>query len=165
MNAPNLPLVLLRIFLALLFGFLVVMQVLSLPGQFGHSAQESPQTAIVSWVLLAATELGALCLQVVIVCTWKLLSMVRRDRIFSEESLRWVNAIVAAFVAGWLLLVAVSVYLTAVIYFSPQLRDPGIPILLFGVVLIGSVFVLLVIVLRALLRQATELRADMDIVI
>jgi len=165
MIAPNLPLVLLRIFLALLFGFLVVMQVLSLPGQFGHSAQESPQTAIVSWVLLAATELGALCLQVVIVCTWKLLSMVRRDRIFSEESLRWVNAIVAAFVAGWLLLVAVSVYLTAVIYFSPQLRDPGIPILLFGVVLIGSVFVLLVIVLRALLRQATELRADMDIVI
>jgi len=165
MVMQNFSLILLRIFLAVLFAFLLVMQVFSLPGQFSHSAQESPQTALVSWVLLAATELGALCLQVVIVCTWKLLSMVRRDRIFSEESLRWVNAIVAAFVAGWLILVAVSACLTAVIYFSPQLRDPGIPILLFGAVLVGSVFVLLVIVLRALLRQATELRADMDIVI
>ena len=165
MSAQNISLVLLRIFLAVLFVFLVVMQVLSLPGQFAQSAKESPETAVVSWILLAATELGALCLQVVIVCTWRLLSMVRRDRIFSEASLRWVNAIVWSFVAGWVLLVGVATYITAIIYFTPQLRDPGVPILLFGVVLVASVFVLLVIVLRALLRQATELRADMDVVI
>ena len=165
MSAQNISLVLLRIFLAVLFVFLVVMQVLSLPGQFAHSAEESAETAVVTWILLVATELGALCLQVVIVCTWRLLSMVRRDRIFSEASLRWVNAIVWSFVAGWVLLVGVATYITAIIYFTPQLRDPGVPILLFGVVLVASVFVLLVIVLRALLRQATELRADMDVVI
>jgi len=165
MSAQNISLVLLRIFLAVLFVFLVVMQVLSLPGQFAQSAKESPETAVVSWILLAATELGALCLQVVIVCTWRLLSMVRRDRIFSEASLRWVNAIVWSFVAGWVLLVGVATYITAIIYLTPQLRDPGVPILLFGVVLVASVFVLLVIVLRALLRQATDLRADMDVVI
>jgi len=165
MSLQNLSLVLLRGVLALLFAFLLVMQILSLPGQFGHSANESPESALVSWILLIATEVGALCLQVVIVCTWRLLSMVQRDRIFSDASLRWVNAIVGAFVAGWLVLVALSTYLTAVIYFTPALRDPGIPILLFGAVLVGSVFVLLVFVLRALLRQATELRADMDVVI
>jgi hypothetical protein len=36
---------------------------------------------------------------------------------------------------------------------------------MFGMVLVGGVVVLLVVVLRALLRQATTLRADMETVI
>ena len=51
------------------------------------------------------------------------------------------------------------------IYFTPRLRDPGIPLLLFGMTLFGAVLVLLVLVLRALLRQATALRTDMEAVI
>lgn len=38
-------------------------------------------------------------------------------------------------------------------------------ILLFGMVLIGAVLVLLMVILRALLRQATTLRTDMEAVI
>jgi hypothetical protein len=159
----TLPVILLRIFLVALFAFLVLMQVLSLPGQFLGGGDG--EFARVGWVLLVAAELGALCLQVVIVCTWKLLTAVKADRIFSASSLAWVNGIVWSFVAGWLLLAGAAGYVTGVIYFTPTLRDPGLPILLFGAVLVGAVFVLLVIVLRALLRQATELRADMDIVI
>jgi hypothetical protein len=79
--------------------------------------------------------------------------------------LRWVDAIVGAFVVGWLLLAGLSAYLVGVIYFTPGLRDPGVPILLFGGVLIGAVLVLLMLVLRTLLRQATALRADLDVVI
>jgi uncharacterized BrkB/YihY/UPF0761 family membrane protein len=112
-----------------------------------------------------AQELGILCFQVVIVCTWMLLTMVQKDRIFSEASLRWVNGIVWAFIAGWIILVAIATYLTAFIYFTPELRDPGIPIVLFGMVLAGAVFVLLMIIMRALLRQATALRTDMEAVI
>ena len=33
----------LRVFLVVLFGILVVLQTLSLPGQFAHMAQESPE--------------------------------------------------------------------------------------------------------------------------
>ena len=118
-----------------------------------------------NWTLLGVAELAVLCVQVVIVCTWKLLTMVKKDRIFSEASLPWVDGIVWSFVAGWLLLLGVSVYLTAFIYFTPGLRDPGVPILLFGMLLVGSVLVLLMVILRALLRQATTLRTDMEAVI
>lgn len=91
--------------------------------------------------------------------------MVKKDRIFSESSLPWVDRIVWSFAAGWILLAAFASYLTGVIFFTPQLRDPGVPILLFGILLIGAVFVLLVVVLRALLRQATTLQTDMEAVI
>lgn len=117
------------------------------------------------WPILIAQELGIVCFEVVIVCTWKLLGMVRTDRIFSDASLTWVNGLVWAFVGGWIVLFSVATYLTCVIYFTPEIRDPGIPIVLFGMVLVGAVLVLLMVILRALLRQATTLRTDMEAVI
>ncbi|WP_167140322.1 DUF2975 domain-containing protein [Diaminobutyricimonas sp. TR449] len=162
----DLPVVVLRLFLAALFAFLVVMQLFSLPGDFAHQAQEArPEFAHVSWLLLVFTELEALCVQVIIVCAWMLLGMVKKDRIFSPKSLGWVNGIVWSFVVGWVLLVALAGYLTAFIYFTPEIRDPGVPILLFGMVLFGAVLVLLMVILRALLRQATTLQSDMEEVI
>lgn len=156
---------LLRIFLAALVVFLIVLQVFSLPGDIADDVRKAPEAAHLLWPILAAQELGILCFQVVIVCTWKLLTMVQKDRIFSDESLRWVNGIVWAFIAGWAVLMGIATYLTAVIYFTPEIRDPGIPIVLFGMVLCGAVLVLLMVILRQLLRQATTLRTDMEAVI
>ncbi|PJJ72090.1 Protein of unknown function (DUF2975) [Diaminobutyricimonas aerilata] len=165
MPTIRVPVLLLRVFLATLFAFLIVMQVMSLPGDVTHDVQQAPEAAHLLWPILVVAELGVLCVQVVIVCTWRLLTMVQKDRIFSEASLRWVDGIVWAFVIAWSLLAGLAVYLTAFIYFTPELRDPGIPIVLFGMVLIGAVLVLLMVVLRALLRQATALRTDMEGVI
>lgn len=44
--------------------------------------------------LTIAAVVGLLCVQVVIVCTWRLLDMVRADRIFSQAAFRWVDGIV-----------------------------------------------------------------------
>lgn len=155
----------LRILLVLLFAGLVVAQVMSLPGQFSHMAAQNPERGFIPWLLLILAILEVVCFQVVIVSIWRLLALVRSDRIFSEEAFVWVDAIVWAMAAGWVLLAGVSAYLVAVIYFTPALRDPGVPILLFGMVLIGAVLVLTVVVMRALLRQATVLRADLEEVI
>ncbi|GAA3247584.1 hypothetical protein GCM10017691_57000 [Pseudonocardia petroleophila] len=114
------------------------------------------------WAMLAVALLGLLCVQVVIVCTGKLLSMVARDSIFTDDALPWVDAIVRAIVAGWVLLLcaAVPVYVVA------QLDDaPGLAALHLVLVLVGAAVGLLMVVMRALLRQATTLRADMDAVI
>jgi hypothetical protein len=165
MQSSRLTLLALKALLAALFVFLLVMQLLSLPGQFIHSAQESPGTASVSWALLAACEVVALCLQVVVVCTWRLSTMVARDRIFSAGSLPWVDELAGACIAGWAALAAASAYVAGFIYLTPELRDPGVPILLFGLTLAGAVIPLLVTVLRALLRQAADLRAEIDVVI
>ena len=142
-----------------LFGVLVMLQTFSLPGQFAYMAQESPEQAHLRWPLTALSVFWVLCVQVVIVCTWKLLTLVRDDRIFSEVSLKWVDVIVWAIAAAWVVLVGVFLY----VGFNAD--DPGGPLLLFLIVVGVAVFGLLMVVMRALLRQATTLRTDLDGVI
>lgn len=149
----------LRVFLVVLFGVLVVLQTMSLPGQFAHMAKESPEQAYLRWPATAVAVFLVLCVQVVIVSTWKLLSRVRDDSIFSEESLRWVDVIVWAIGAAWLVLLGVFLYV------GFTAGDPGLPLLLFLLVVGVSVLGLLMVVMRALLRQATTLRTDMEAVI
>ncbi|QFZ17851.1 DUF2975 domain-containing protein [Saccharothrix syringae] len=149
----------LRVFLVLLFGVLVLFQTMSLPGQFAHMAEESPDLAYLRWPLTAVTIFWVLCVQVVVVATWKLLTLVKHDCIFSEAALRWVDAIVWAVAAAWVVLVAVFLY----VGFNAD--DPGLPLLLFLLTTGLTVLGLLMVVMRALLRQATTLRTDMEAVI
>ena len=74
------------------------------PGQFAHMAQENPDRASLQWPLTIFSIREVACVQVVIVSTWKLLTMVRRDSIFSTDALRWVDAIVWSIAAGWTML-------------------------------------------------------------
>ncbi|MBJ7324515.1 MAG: DUF2975 domain-containing protein [Rhodococcus sp.] len=150
---------LLRLFLAALFAVLVLMQVMSLPGQFAHMAQESPESAYLRWPLTIVSIFWVLCIQVVVVATWKLLTMVNRNAIFTRASLVWVDTITWSIVAAWVVLVGVFLY----VGFGAD--DPGLPLLLFLLVVIVAVAALLMVVMRTLLRQATELRSDMDAVI
>jgi hypothetical protein len=147
------------VFLVLLFGVLVVFQTLSLPGQFAYMAKESPDLAYLRWPMTAVSVFWVLCVQVVVVSTWKLLTLVKNDRIFSEASLAWVDAIVWAIGAAWVVL------LGAFLYFGFRADDPGLPLLLFLMVIGVTVLGLLMVVMRALLRQATSLRTDMEAVI
>ena len=149
----------LRILLVLTFLLLVVFQTLSFPGQFAHMAREDPDDAYLRWPLTIFMALEILCVQVVIVCTWKLLTMVVQDRIFSDEAMRWVDTIIGAIAAAWLLL------LGGFLYVGFNADDPGLPLVLTMLLLLGGTFGTLMVVLRALLRQATTLRTDMDGVI
>ncbi|TDC40082.1 DUF2975 domain-containing protein [Micromonospora sp. 15K316] len=149
----------LRVFLVLLFGILVLFQTMSLPGQFAHMAKESPEDAYLRWPLTAITVFWVLCVQVVIVATWKLLSMVKKDRIFSQPALAWVDAIVWAIAAAWVVLLGVFLYV------GFRADDPGAPLVLFLLLIGVAVIGLLMVVMRALLRQATTLRTDMEAVI
>ena len=163
MDKMHLAVVPLRVLLVLVFAALVVGQVMSVPGQFRHMAAVSPDLAHLRWPLVVFVELGLVCVQVVIVCTWKLLSLVKDDRIFSERSLVWVDAILGAIAAAWLLLLGLFVYL----FFIAGVIDnaPGNTSLLLLMLLAGAVLGLLMVVMRALLRQATTLRTDLDAVV
>ena len=149
----------LRVFLVLLFGVLALFQTLSLPGQFAYMAEESRDLAYLRWPMTAVSVFWVLCVQVVIVSTWKLLTLVKNDRIFSEASLPWVDAIVWAIVAAWVVLLGVF------LYFGFNAEDPGLPLLLLLTLIGVAVLGLLMVVMRALLRQATTLRTDMEAVI
>lgn len=152
--------VVLRVLLITLFAALLVGQTFSIPGQLAYMAREDPGFTPYRWPLLIVAELAMLCGQVVIVCTWRLLSMVMADRIFSEGAFVWVNAILVAMVVAWALLAGVTLWLSLTVF-----DDPGTPMLLLGMVLAGGTVVLLMVVMKALLRQATLLRSELDEVI
>ena len=159
MRSTHLAVMALRITLVLAFILLVVFQTLSLPGQFAYMAKEEPDMAYLRWPLTVFSVLELMCVQVVIVSTWKLLTMVKNDRIFSEAALVWVDTIVGAIAAAWVLLLGVFLY--AVI----KGDDPGMPMLLLLMLVGGAVLGLLMVVMRELLRRATTLRTDLEEVI
>jgi hypothetical protein len=150
---------LLRAFLALLFAILVVFQTLSLPGQFAYMARESADFDPLRWPLTAIAVFMVACVQVVIVATWRLLTLVQRDRIFSEAAFTWVNTIIAAIGAAWTVLLALFILVVV------NADDPGAPMLLFLMLVGVTVLGLLMVVMRALLRKATALRTDLEGVI
>jgi hypothetical protein len=122
-------------------------------------AEQSPNDAHLQWPLTALSIYWVLCVQVVIVATWKLLTLVKNDRIFTAASLVWVDVIVWAIVAAWVVLVGVF----ALVLLNAD--DPGMPVLLLLITTGVTVLGLLMVVMRALLRQATALRTDMEAVI
>ena len=149
----------LRAVLVLLFAVLVFSQVVSLPGEFAAMAEESPDLAGLRWPLTAVTVFLVLCVQVVIVCTRKLLTLVQEDRIFTDESLVWVDGIVGAVAAAWVVLAGLSLWVAV------TATDPAVPLMI-GLVDMGvTVLGLLMVVMRTLLRRATSLRSDLEEVI
>ena len=159
MTGQHWVVVALKASLTLLFGLLLLFQTMSLPGQFAHMVQESPDMASLRWPATIITIFWVLCVQVVIVCIWQLLTLVQHDRIFSPTSMRWVNLVLGAISAAWLSLVGVFIYI------GFNATDPGIPLVLALMVAVGAVVGLVVVVMRALLKQATTLRTDMEAVI
>ena len=142
-----------------MFGLLLIFQLLSFPGQFAYMAQTSPQDAYLRWPLTALAGFLIFCVEVVVVATWRLLGLVQSDRIFSNAAFAWVDAIVWAIATAWVVMVCILGYVLSIA------DDPGVPMVLFlldtGIAMVG----LLMVVMRALLRQATALRTDLDGVI
>ena len=155
----------LRALIVLLFLGLIFAQTFSVPGQYSYLAARSPELGFLPWGLMIVVLLEIVCLQIVLVCIWFLLTLVRADRIFSPRSFRWVRGIVGSITAAWVLLLLTFVSISVFLYVTPRLRDPGLPILLLGMVLVGGVVVLTVGILQRLLWQAASLKADLEEVI
>jgi hypothetical protein len=151
--------ILLKVAMAALFAVLLVFQFLSFPGGIAYDAQQHPDQAYLRWPLTFLAGFCVFCAEVVVFSTWQLLRLVQSDRIFSDAAFKWVNAIIWAIAAGWAILVGFLAWVLS------QADDPGFPMVLLFFVLAVTVVGLLMIVMRALLRQATALRTDMEAVI
>jgi hypothetical protein len=154
----------LRVLLGLVFAALLAAQVWAVPGMLPEIADPSLEQSAMRWVMAGVSIIGLLCVQVVIVCTWQLLTLVRDDRIFSASSLPWVNLIVGALAVGWLMLL--GSFVCAYYFIVDEVSDDAaLPAVLLVLLLVGAVVGLLVVVMRALLKQATVLRSDLEAVI
>lgn len=117
--------------------------------------------------LLVVIVLGVVAIQVVLVCVWRLVTMVWRETVFSDAAFRYVDLVIGAIVAGALLVFASGVLLA-----PGESVAPGV-VLLVGGAGVGILGVaLIVLVLRTLLAQAiardaeaSQLKAELDEVI
>jgi len=121
----------------------------------------------VRWPVVVILLLGVVVAQVVMVCVWRLLTLVRRGTVFSDAAFRYVDVVIGAVAVGAALFFALGVVLA-----PGEAVAPGIVLLIGGAGgLVGGV-ALLVLVLRALLaqavardREAHELQAELEQVI
>jgi hypothetical protein len=104
--------------------------------------------------LVSLVVLGVATLQVFGVCVWMLLTKVRRGSIFSESSFRYVNVIIGAILAA----AALTWILAALL--APGSTAPGLVALIGGAGVVLAGMALLVVVMKALLRQAIDREAE-----
>lgn len=153
-----------RVALVLAFAGFTLIQLVGVPGIAWNDLQHHPgrREAVFITPLVIIFIGGMACLQVITVCTWKLLTLVEVDEIFSGASARWVNGIVRAMYVGWALLACLGPYF----YLVAEGDDaPGALVIGLVLGLVATAVLGLMLVLRELLRRATTLRAEMDEVI
>ena len=119
----------------------------------------------VTFLPLPVAVLGialTLCVEAALIAIWALLSMVSRDAIFSRRAFRWVDIIIGSGIVATLLVAGFAIPLIGI-----GLRDdaPGIIAIVGGAVVAGLAFVLLMIVMRGLLRNATAMRIELSEVV
>lgn len=153
----------LRVVLVVVLGGTVLIQALMV----WALATDPEESSLPLTPLRVITILGLISVQVIGVCVWRLVTMVRRGTVFSHSAFRYVDAVIGAVVAAALVWFAVTV-LNA----PGQRDDPGVTIIMGGIGVAMLGVALLVLVLRALLAQAvardveaTQLRAELDQVI
>lgn len=104
--------------------------------------------------LIGILVAGVATLQVFGICVWILLTKVRRGSIFSESSFRPVNVIIGA------ILVATALAWILAALLAPGGTAPGVVALIGGAGVVLAGMALLVVVMKALLRQAIDRDAE-----
>ncbi|MEU5849829.1 DUF2975 domain-containing protein [Saccharopolyspora shandongensis] len=145
-----------------LFGQIVV-----IPTAAADEVDRFPPYAPFAAPYMAVAITGVACVQAVLVAVWMLLSMVRRDAIFTPRAFRWVDIIIGASVVATLLAIGTAGHLFVASIPSP---DDGMDVVsalaaAVACVGVGTLFAMLVVVMRSLLRKATDLQAEIAEVI
>jgi hypothetical protein len=157
----------LRVVIVLMFAGMLGLQAAMLPLLRLDPSGEVGELTHLRWPIVVTCVLVLAMVEVALVCLWRLLTMVRRDTLFSTAAFRYVDIMIGAAVAAALLAIVLGLILA-----PGEAVPPGI-VLLIGIGAIGGLGIaLLVVVMRALLAKAvaldttaTTLRAELDEVI
>jgi hypothetical protein len=149
----------LRVLLACAFGVLAFAQLRAAPAIYDDWVRQAPEESLPRWPMLVLALLLLGTVQVVIVCTWRLLTMVADRRIFSEAAFAWVNAIVGV------LATACALVLAAFVHSLLLGQGAALPVALLVLWVFSAVVCLLMVVMRALLRQAAFLQTELEAVV
>lgn len=149
----------LKALIVVMILFMLAGQALVIPGVAVQTAMQYPEYAYLKVPGIVIAVAFLLCVQLALVCVWRLLSLVRASSIFSRDAFKWVDVILALVIGATLLIFTSFITLTAV-----GISSPANVLCILGVIL-GSGFALLVVVLRGLLRKASQLEQDLSEVV
>ncbi len=108
--------------------------------------------------LVVLVVLGIVTMQVTAICVWRLLTMVRRETVFSHAAFRYVDIVIGAIASASLFTFGIAVVAAYTNRTTPGDEvAPGMIALICGVSLVVAGVALIVFVLRMLLAQAVTL--------
>lgn len=152
---------LLLVLLGLLAAGLLFGQLRWIPALADTELRENPSASTaVALLSLAGIALGV-CGELALLAVAKLVLMVRRGRIFDARAFRWVDVITAASAVASAIVLAVLVVAEATDGDGKGELPPGVGALMIGVVLALAALSLLMVVMKALLRQAAAADAEL----
>lgn len=153
----------LRVVIALALAGSLVVQAMIVPALWFDLQAEALWGRI---VLVTFAVLGVVTMQVFAICVWQLLTKVRHGSVFSKSSFAYVNAII------WAIAVTSGLTFALAVLLAPGEAAPGVVALVCGASLVLAGMALLVVVMKALLRQAIDreveakaLRSELDQVV
>lgn len=135
-------------------------QVLFVPLLAAEAVQEVPEAAGLRWPGIIGCVAIILCVQVALLCMWRLLSMVAKDRIFEQRAFRLVDVMIACGAVG-----AALFAIAAVILIVAQALPPVVALFLIMGFFGAAGVALLLVVMRGLLRTATALGDELAAVV
>ncbi|WP_104092121.1 DUF2975 domain-containing protein [Arthrobacter sp. GMC3] len=149
--------VILRAFLVMIFLGAFLGQLVIVPAFANESTAAFPELAFLAAPYTIVVNAGIACLQVMGLAIWILLSMVQRDVIFTSQAFRWVNVIIWSAAGATMLVLSLGVHLLGVM----QVGGPGVLLAIGGATICGTAFVLLMLVMRGLLHNATTMENEL----
>ncbi|CAL9279242.1 MULTISPECIES: DUF2975 domain-containing protein [unclassified Streptomyces] len=156
----NLPVLGLRAVVVMLLAGSVFVQAVMVPLLAADLDDVGGELAHLRVPVLVILLLGIVTAQVVLVCVWRLVTMVKRGTVFSHAAFRYVHIVIGAMVAAALLVFTLGTLLA-----PGEAVAPGVVLLLGGVGVAVLGVALVVLVLRMLLAQAAGMRAELEEVI
>lgn len=152
--------VVLKTLIAILIALLLFCQLFVIPATVSSLAQIYPEFAQLVVPGIVVGGVFALCAQVLLVCVWRLITLVRVDSIFTERAFVWVDVAIGA-VALATVLVVTALVILQIAGASP----PSISLLCLIGAIVGAGLSLLLGVMRGLLRKASQLEHDLSEVV
>lgn len=150
----------LKALIVVLLVLLLVSQIVVIPEVARVTALRNPDVAQLKIPGIVAAIAFLVLVEVTLLCVWRLLSLVRAERIFSTDAFRFVDVILAALISAGALIAASYVVIVAN-------RAVSLSVTLLAVlgIVVSAALALLVVVLRGLLRKALQLEQDMSEVV
>lgn len=150
----------LKTLIAVMLVLLLASQILVIPEVARITAIRNPDVAQLEVPGIIGAVIFLALVEVTLICVWRLLSLVRAERIFSSDAFRYVDIILVALAAAGLLIAASY----AVILASRAVSLSLTLLAVLGIV-VSAALALLVVVMRGLLRKALELEQDLSEVV